>query len=148
VEDVVQESFLKVWKNIKKFDNQKARFKTWLMLIVRNTAIDHTRKRKNISFSQLDTEEKEFSESITDDMPLPDEIMAKKGDVAALELALSHISEPHREVLLLYNGNDFTFEEIASILDISVNTVKSRYRRAVHALREVMTHPNGEGARI
>jgi RNA polymerase sigma-70 factor (ECF subfamily) len=65
-----------------------------------------------------------------------------------MEQALAQVPVQHREILLLYNGNDFTFEEIASILDISVNTVKSRYRRALGHLRKVITHPNVPVERI
>lgn len=140
-EDVVQESFLKAWKSLKKFDAKKARFKTWLMSIARNTAIDHLRRRKNTPFVEFDTDGNNFSESIADETPLPDEIAARKDDVAALERALMEISVRHREVLLLYNnGNDFTFQEIATILGESMNTVKSRYRRAVEALTQALMH--------
>ena len=143
-EDIVQESFLKAWKHLKKFDPQKARFKTWLMQIVRNTAIDSLRKKRIVPLSTFDIEgENVLSDTLPDDAPLPDEIAAYAGDVAALESALQQLSPPYREILLLYNGNDFSFDEAASILKIPTNTAKSRHRRAIQTLRDIVRmHPN------
>lgn len=142
-EDITQETFLKVWRNLKRYSSTSASFKTWLMHIARNTAIDHLRKKKAIPFSFFENEEGENAQIdfLPDDIPLPDEITAHVKDVATMESALKKIPPLHREILLLYNGNDFSFSEIASILDESVNTVKSRYRRALDALRKVLMHP-------
>ncbi len=137
-EEIVQESFLKAWKSLKNFDAKKARFKTWLMRIVRNTAIDHLRRAKaDIS---LDYGDEPLALTVHDDAPLPDEIAASKEDQAALEKALGQLSALQRELLLLYNGNDFSFEEIAEIRGESRNTIKSRYRRALEALKKLV-HP-------
>ena len=142
-EDIAQESFLKAWKHMRRFDSRKSRFKTWLMRIVRNTAIDHARKRKNIPFSMLANEnESDFGSTIPDDAPLLDEVAARKDDARSLEAALQKLTLAHREILLLYNGNDFTFEEIAAILGTSLNTVKSRYHRALQAIRNTLVHQN------
>jgi RNA polymerase sigma-70 factor (ECF subfamily) len=54
-EDITQESFIKVWKNIKKFD-QKKNFKPWLFQIAKNTSIDFLRKKKSIPFSRFENE--------------------------------------------------------------------------------------------
>lgn len=137
-EDIVQESFLKAWKNLFSFDPKKARFKTWLMRIVRNTMIDVLRKRKTLP---LPLEEHETAEDVRDDAPLPDEIAARAQDTEALVEALEKLPLSYREILLLYHGNDFSIAEASAILDIPVNTGKSRYRRALQALREALLHP-------
>ncbi len=55
-EEITQETFLKVWKNIKKFKtNQK--FKTWIYTIAKNTAIDYLRKRRDVLFSAFENDE-------------------------------------------------------------------------------------------
>ena len=49
--DVTQDVFIKVWKNLKKFDYTKASFKTWIFTITRNTITDYLRKKKMVTFS-------------------------------------------------------------------------------------------------
>ena len=55
--DIVQEIFIKVWKNIRKFDIEKASFKTWVFTIAKNTATDFLRKKKDLHFSDLDIDD-------------------------------------------------------------------------------------------
>lgn len=142
-EDIVQETFVKAWKNLKNYSRQSSQFKTWLMRIARNTAIDYLRKKKHLPFSMLEgnDEEEWFAENVPDEMPLPDEIAAHTDDVEGMEEAIQKLAPIYREVLSLYYGNNFSFEEIAAISGISVNTLKSRHRRALAALRKVLMHP-------
>jgi RNA polymerase sigma-70 factor (ECF subfamily) len=60
-EDITQDTFLKVWKKIKKYNGQNS-FKTWLYIIARNTTIDYLRKKKDLKFSDFDTEEGNYIE--------------------------------------------------------------------------------------
>src|SRR3989344_9539173 len=138
-EDIVQESFLKVWKNLKKYSSRSASFKTWLMCIVRNTAIDYLRKRKHVPFSEFEDDEgNSLFEDLPDKAPLAEELLAQAEDIEEVERAILQLSPPHPEVLLLYYESDLTFEEVAEVLAASVNTVKSRHRRAIIALRELL----------
>lgn len=141
-EDVTQETFLKMWRNLKKYRHGE-NFKTWLFTIARNTAIDLIRKKKNITFSDFENnnEENTFAESLTDSEPLPDEIFAKAEENKILDKALNKISSKHRETLLLYYHENFTFDEIGRILGEPLNTVKSRHRRAVIELRKLLDAP-------
>src|SRR6266576_2291365 len=50
-EDIAQETFVKAWRSLKKYDSKTSRFKTWVLRIARNTAIDFLRKKKNIPIS-------------------------------------------------------------------------------------------------
>ena len=144
-EDIVQETFIKAWKNLKNYSRQSSRFKTWLMYIARNTAIDYLRKKRHVPFSKLEGEDDtgSFAENLPDDTPLPDELFAHKADVEDLERAMSKLSPAYREVLSLYYGSDLTFEEISAVSGTSVNTLKSRHRRAVAELRKLLMHRNG-----
>jgi RNA polymerase sigma-70 factor (ECF subfamily) len=142
-EDIVQEAFVKVWKNLKKF-NPENNFKTWLFTIARNTAIDQLRKRKNISFSQIDSltdgeDEKNFQGNVVDIEPLPDEIFMRKELNEELENALSKIRLDFREIIFLHYMEDLTFEEISGIVDKPLNTVKSHHLRALATLRKIIT---------
>jgi len=144
-EDIVQETFIKAWKNLKNYSKRRSQFRTWLMRIARNTAIDYLRKKQHIPFSKLEGEDETgwVAEKLPDEQPLPDELLAHKGDAEDLEQAMLKLSPSYREVLLLYYGSDLTFEEAATISGISVNTLKSRHRRAVAELRKLLMHRNG-----
>jgi len=144
-EDVTQEVFIKVWKNLKKYKNGQ-NFKTWLFTIAKNSAIDFLRKRKAIVFSDLESEinkkgdkdDFNFSETIESEESLPDAMLQKIQDVNFLNKLLSQISTEYKTILLLHYQEDMTFEEIGEILDKPLNTVKSYHRRALLKLREMM----------
>jgi RNA polymerase sigma-70 factor, ECF subfamily len=135
--DIAQESFIKIWKNIEKFDPDK-NFKTWILAITRNTTIDWLRKRKNISFSKLGDDEKTFEENIVDIEPLPDEIFYKKELALELENALSKIRPDFREIIFLRYTQNLTFEEISEVVGKPLNTIKSHHLRALSAIRKLL----------
>ncbi|MFA5188790.1 MAG: sigma-70 family RNA polymerase sigma factor [Patescibacteria group bacterium] len=138
-EDITQEVFVKVWRNLKKFD-QKRSFKTWLFQIAKNTAIDFLRQKKNIFFSAFETEDGEnpLLNTIVDQNPLPMEIFDQKNLAEKLSAAIDLLSEKYRQVIHLRYNNQFTFREIAETLNEPLDTVKSRHRRALIALKELL----------
>lgn len=136
-EDLTQETFLKAWKNRKKFEPSKG-MKPWLFTIARNTAFDNFRKRKDMHFSELDTEEYMFEQTLPDLSPLPDEIFSRAELASDLEKAVSRLNPRSKEVVLLHYLGDLTFEEIARAVGKSMNTVKSLHRRALHQIRELL----------
>lgn len=138
-EDIAQETFVKAWKNLKAYDRDR-NFKTWLFAIARNTTIDHLRKRKNIPFSVFENNEGEnfFVENIQDTAPTALELFALAERKEVVESALLQISPKYKEVLLLHEGEDMTFAEIGKMLDRPLDTVKSQYRRALLALKEII----------
>lgn len=136
--DVTQEVFIKVWKNLGKFNKSKSSFKTWIFTISRNTVIDFTRKRKKILFSSLDDEENNFSEKIQDEIILPDEALQKLQDVDLLNSLLEKLPEQYKTVLVLYYQEEMTFSEISKVLNKPLNTVKSHHLRAIKQLRDLI----------
>jgi RNA polymerase sigma-70 factor (ECF subfamily) len=136
--DVTQDIFLKVWKNIKKFDKNKSSFKTWIFTITRNTITDYLRKRKTILFSSLDTEEEIFADTLEDQALMQDEELSKIEDVNFLNSLLEKIPNNYKEILILHYQGDMTFDEIGKLLGKPLNTVKSYHRRALSLLREMM----------
>ncbi len=139
--DIVQETFIKIWKNIKKFDLDR-NFKTWIYTIANRTTIDYLRKTKSINFSELDNEELKFDESIPDDELLPDEIFEKAENIKLIQQSLLQLSLENRTILLLHHGEEMTFEEISTITDKPMNTVKSQYRRSLIKLRNIILKSN------
>jgi len=138
-EDVVQETFLKAWKNLARFDVTKS-FKTWIFSIARNAAIDRLRRKDPVTFSSLEREDGiDIAGSIGDERPLADEILDRDVDAKRIEEALASVPPRSRSVILMHETEDMTFQEIADSTGEPMNTVKSRYRRALETLRKRLT---------
>jgi len=137
-EDIAQETFLKTWKNLKKY-NQEENFKTWLFTITRNTTIDWLRKKKDIKLSDFEDYEGEnvLTNTLADKNPLPNELAIKSEQKRKLDKVLSKMPVIYREVLLLHYYEDLTFDEIGKILGKPLNTVKSQHHRALSAIKKL-----------
>jgi RNA polymerase sigma-70 factor (ECF subfamily) len=139
--DVTQEAFIKAWKHRGRYDPSQE-FRAWVFGIARHAALDVLRKRRSYSFADLEEEgEDSFADSVADPSPLPDELYESSRMMDALEYALGELPMSARTVILL-KQEGLTFEEIGSTLGESVNTVKSRYRRGLITLRDIL-HQNG-----
>ncbi|HRY63003.1 MAG TPA: sigma-70 family RNA polymerase sigma factor [Patescibacteria group bacterium] len=138
-EDLTQEVFIRVWKNLKKFDPTK-KFKTWLFTIAKNISFDWLKKKKNLNFSDLINSEGDnpLVDNILDPAPLPDELLARADIVIELNAALSQLPARYSQVLELYYHEEFNLREIAEILEVPVDTIKSRHRRALIMLRPLL----------
>lgn len=138
-EDMTQETFVKTWKNLEKFDRNK-KFKTWIFQIAKNTCIDYLRKKKSIPFSNFEDDDggNNFVDSFVDSSPLPDEIFRRKDLSEFLEKNINKLPLSHKMVILMYHKNEFNFREISEILNESVDTIKSRYRRGMISLRKMI----------
>lgn len=139
-EDIVQETFLKAWKNARQYRAEASKFKTWVLRIARNSAIDHLRKRKHIAFSEFENAEGQnvLAETVADPNELPDELFARKEEVSELQAAMERLSPEAREILLLHYTNGLTFLEIGELLGQPQNTVKSRHHRAILSLKKAL----------
>lgn len=140
-EDLVQDVFLRVVKNAAGFRAQ-AKFTTWLYTIARNLSIDALRKARHRRHVPLDrplSSEDEggatLLDRIADNAPGSDVKTRDRRFVAALEAALREVPDDQREVFLMREIEGLKFREIADILGVPENTVKSRMRYALEALR-------------
>lgn len=138
-ENITQEVFVKVWANLKKFDTKK-KFKTWLYTIAKNTVYDFFKKKKSLPFSNFENTEGDnlLLDNLSDSNPLPDELFAKTDLADQLNKAMAHLPPDARAVIHLYYLEQFTLQEIADSLQESINTIKSRHRRALITLRKIM----------
>lgn len=140
VEDITQEVFVKVWRNLKKFNRQKS-FKTWIFSIAKNTCIDTIRKKKTIPFSgfENDVGRNVLLETLVDSAPLPHEVFEKANITKILTSVIEKLFPQYQMVLSLHYNDCFTFREIAEILKEPLHTVKSRHRRALIKLKTLLT---------
>ncbi|HZU95376.1 MAG TPA: sigma-70 family RNA polymerase sigma factor [Planctomycetota bacterium] len=147
VEDAYQEVWLKVIRYANQFEG-RSRFTTWLFQITRNVCMDHRRStmRKKGGIS-LERDGAGASDG-NDGVPLRDQIadrgasteerVATDEERAHIERAIAQLPDEQREVLLLREKTELTFEEIAEIAGLSPNTVKSRMRYALQNLRKAL----------
>lgn len=139
-EDVVQDTFLKVWKNLHKFDS-KNKFKPWLYKIARNTALDQIKKKKLLSFSSIENNSNDL-DNINNYATEKNEIGDIIDNVELLKKVKNKINQIHpeyRSVLILHYEEELTFEEIGNIMNKPMNTVKSWHRRAINKLKNLFT---------
>lgn len=130
-EDAAQETFLRAYMNLHKFDRERS-FATWLLSIAAHYCIDQIRKRRMILIS-------------LDDNPLVDPPDQKPGPELAMgqselrkriQVLLDVLNPQDRAVVVLYYWYDLPYEEIAQSLGLTVSAVKSRLHRARLALSE------------
>lgn len=143
-EDIIQDTFLKVWKHHDRFDQNQS-FKTWLYTIAKRTAFDALKKKKPLLFSELDTETAPLVEMIPDGHPSSLEELTMAEGTRVLEEALAHLPLRYRTLLLLVYREDFSLREAAEILGESYNTIKSRHQRGIRLLRQSWGDQNASG---
>lgn len=138
-EDITQETFVRVWRNLRKFRNEE-NFKIWIFTIAGNAAIDSIRKKKAAPFSDFENEKGENAvlETLADANPSAAELADGKLEKIKLDSAKEKLSDRHKMVLKLRYDKDFTFREIAGFLGESLNTVKSRHRRGLILLKKIL----------
>ncbi len=138
-EDITQETFLKVWRNIKKIDKEK-NFKSWIYTIAKNTALDAIKKKKAVPFSQFEYQDGKnaLTEKLVDPNLLPIKLSQSRESQTYFLAAIKNLSEKYRLVLSYYYYQGLNFREIAETLKESINTIKSRHRRGLQMLKKSM----------
>ena len=150
-EDLTQEVFLKMYRNLASFDPLRGGFTTWLTTLTRNLLVDHYRR------SRLERASDSLDETYAgdDDGPTRAERIADTGrsqeqHVAGLELraqiqaALKQVSPELREAVILRDLEDMDYKEIAEVLCIPQGTVKSRISRGRSELARLLQRIEGQ----
>ncbi|MFA6593784.1 MAG: sigma-70 family RNA polymerase sigma factor [Candidatus Buchananbacteria bacterium] len=142
-EDLTQVTFIKVWRGIGKFKRRK-NFKVWLFTIAKNSALDFLKKKKPLNFSFFENDEGDniLEETLADPQPLPDEIFKRHDLGSLLTAAVSRLPDKSQPIIRLYYVDGFSLPEIAEITGQPLNTIKSRQRRALLALRDILADKN------
>lgn len=141
VKDISQEVFIKVYKNLYKFDFKSA-FSTWIYRITVNTCIDEIRKRKGKETYSMDEELQSDDSSIkkqySDNGQSPEDVFISNEESQQLVAAVSLLSEEHQTIITLRDLEGFSYSEITEITGISMGTVKSRLARARLQLKNIL----------
>jgi RNA polymerase sigma-70 factor, ECF subfamily len=141
--DVVQEVFLKVFRNIEHFRAESS-LKTWIYRITVNEAHNTRRwfsrhRGREVDLDVENEENRDWKETIADSGPSPFEVTLDREQAGMIENALERINPVFREAVVLRDITDLSYEEIAAVLGVSLGTVKSRILRGREALREQLT---------
>jgi RNA polymerase sigma-70 factor (ECF subfamily) len=132
VEDIVENVFLKVWENLKKYRREeKKSFTAWVFRITHNLVVDHYRAAKDKQFEELDL-------NITDDKREHNPIRTTENvlDNKALKMALTKLKKPYRDVIICKFINELSNAEIAEVLDKNEGSLRVLQFRALSALKK------------
>jgi len=134
-EDAAQETFLKVYQNLARYDRERS-FATWLLSIAAHYCIDRLRRRRFVSFS-IDEDEEGQTELPDRSAPDPETETVRRQEQAHLHQLLQSLDPTDRAALVLRYWNDCSEIEIAQALTLTVPAVKSRLHRARRAMAKL-----------
>ena len=135
-EDVLQETFVKVWRNLNRFD-PKLKFSNWLFRIMHNEAISHIRRRDVHRAVQDNATVNNKTDQLRIDNDVDSEANVFLQDEQVSEI-LDQLVLKYREVLVLKFLENMSYEEISDVLKIPEGTVATRINRAKKAFREIV----------
>lgn len=137
-EDIVQETFLRIFRKRNAYKNI-AKFSTWIYTITGNlakTELRRKKKRKLFSISSLGYDEKDYE--LPDLRRGPEEKADSVVNEEIIQKAIDVLSPKFKEVIILRDIQELSYEEISKILKIPLGTVKSRVNRARLKLQEIL----------
>lgn len=120
-EDVVQEVFIAVFRNLRRFDAKKASFRTWLYRIARNQALNYLKKKKSDNGQTLPDPQA---------VPTPADQILQKEMFLQIDSALAGLKFSDRAIFILADIEGLSYAQIARIEGVRLGTVKSRLSRA------------------
>lgn len=144
--DVAQDAMLKFFSTLGRFDPTRP-VKPWLLTIVRNQVRDLWRRRKIRVAESLDAEEDGLSREIVDPAANPERDASRSELRARIWRALAKLEPAKREILVLRDYHDLTYNEISEVSSIPLGTVMSRLHRARRELAELLRAMDGPEAR-
>jgi RNA polymerase sigma-70 factor, ECF subfamily len=142
-QDSMQDAFLQVYRKIGQFQEQSA-FTTWLYRITVNAALMRLRSERRHRETSLEeaspryTEQGEIAEPVDDWSAAVDDEAANRELARHAAVAIDKLPETYRSVFVLRELEDLSTEDVATILDLTVPTVKTRLHRARLALRKAL----------
>jgi RNA polymerase sigma-70 factor (ECF subfamily) len=142
-DDVVQETFISVWRSIERYDPKRASVRTWLMRIVHRRAIDALRSQ--MVHLKRRAEGEGLAEGIESSDPAPDTIALRHEEAITVHEVLIELPNDQRKVIELAYFNGFTQSEIAEMLEMPLGTVKGRMRLGLEKMRFALDEAGANG---
>lgn len=133
-EDILQDTFVKIWNNFSSYDSSKGRLFTWLLNLTKNITIDTLRSKGYKKQSKISADENSVS-NLSDNGN-----SAEKFDTIGLRNQLSNLKPEQQTLIELAYFNGFTQDEIAKETGIPLGTVKTRLRSAIIELRKILQY--------
>jgi RNA polymerase sigma-70 factor (ECF subfamily) len=130
-EDLVNEVFVDLWRNADKFEGN-SQVSTWILAIARFKALSSLRRRKEDSLDDIE------AAAIPDSNDDPEITLQKKDRIAILRECMSHLSSDHREIIDLVYYHEKSVDEVAEIVGVPKNTVKTRMFYARKRMSELL----------
>ena len=134
--DIVQEVFLRAFKNIASFDAQRPMY-PWLYRITKNLCLNRIQHKESRNIGLPDWD-------LVGNSPTPEEITMRAQDEEHLCLALKSLPDNYREILELKHFQECSYQDIADILHIPIGTVMSRLFNARKKLRKILEEEDYE----
>jgi RNA polymerase sigma-70 factor (ECF subfamily) len=131
-EDIVSEAFIEVWRQADRFEGRSS-VSTWIMSIVRFKALSVRRRRQDVELDE------KLAETVADQSATPEDAVLERDRSAQLRACLTRLSPDHREIIDLVYYHDKTIEEVAEIIGVPKNTVKTRMFYARKRLAQLLT---------
>ncbi len=146
-DDIAQSAFIKAWRNLSLFRGE-CTFSTWLYRITVNTARDMLRyesRRGTVSLVK-DTEDEddgsEWDVPVTSGDTIPEDAMERKEAILAVRRAIEELPEDQRQVIVMRDLHELSYQEIADKLGIELGTVRSRINRGRQKLKNILENGN------
>lgn len=150
-EDLTQDVFLKLYRNLESFDPVKGSFQTWITTLTRNLLVDHFRRTRldratDSIHATFDGDEDgpTLADRLTDKRPSQEQHVAGLELRARVQTALKQLSPELREAVILRDLEDMDYKEIAQVLNIPEGTVKSRISRGRGELAKLLQRIEGQ----
>lgn len=131
-QDVLQDSFIKIWKNIESYNAEKGTLFTWILNISRNTALDKLRSKEYKQIIQ--------NKPIETSVIKTDDENAIPIDHIGLRKVVEQLKSEHQEVIEIIYFKGYTHTEAAEVLNLPLGTLKTRVKIALRELRKLTLH--------
>lgn len=130
-EDVLQDTFVKIWKSIEQYDSSKGRLFTWMANIAKNLAIDYVRSKAHLNYTKTD-DITELQTGVLDHQTYT----VPNLETIGIKQLLSHLNSDQQEIINLIYFKGFTHVQAAEILNIPLGSIKTKLRLAILKLRK------------
>lgn len=138
--DLAQEVFIKVFSLLDRYDESFA-FSSWIFRIATNHCIDHLR-RNRLRFLSLDgytsPDGDEIEIPVPDKGAQPDRVLERREAMEKLEEVIADLPPHYKAIILLRHDQELSYEEIATVLDLPLGTVKARIHRARAMVQQML----------